>query len=214
MYIFVDFQQKYLKMGVSKSSMPFLEETYLKPRGIGRVGQQVLIDALEKVLEAKESQSYLEDPSGGLTHEEKEILEAGGLRFTRASGRDLVAETAVAYAELISTSLTATRVAEQVDLTPTRIRQLIKDRSIYSFELNGKRLVPEFQIHGNSFVPNITQVNQSLREGLHPVGVDMWFREDNPELFVDEATGECRSPLNWLIEGRDVSRVSFLARSI
>lgn len=99
-------------------------------------------------------------------------------------------------------------------LTPTRIRQLIKDRSIYSFELNGKRLVPEFQLHGNSLVPNIMQVNHSLREGQHPVGVDAWFREDNPELFVDEETGECRSPLNWLIEGRDVSSVSFLARSI
>ena len=214
MYIFVGFQQKYMKMGVSKSSMPFLEETYLNPRGIGRVGQQVLIDALEKVLEAKESQSYLEDPSGGLTQDEKKILEAGGLRFTRTSGRDLVAETAVEYAKLISTSLTANEVANRVSRTPTRIRQMIKDRSIYSFELNGKRLVPEFQIHENSFVPNIVRVNQSLREGLHPVGVDTWFREDNPELFVDEETGECRSPLNWLIEGRDVSTVSFLAGSI
>ena len=200
-------------MSTERISRAFLEERYLEHRGISGVGRQMFMEALEDVLRSKEPRVYT-DASSGLSEAEQEVLTSGGLRLNRTAGRDLVAETAVAFANLVASSLTSGEVAGRMGLTPTRIRQMIRDREIYSFLLNGKRLVPQFQFQGNSLVNNIRSVNRSLHEGLHPVGVDEWFRRDNPELFIDTKSIAHRSPLNWLIEGRDPAKVAFLAESL
>ena len=149
-----------------------------------------------------------------LTDWEKEVLTAGGLRLNRTSGRDLVAETGIELADLVASSAAPDKVAERIGLTLARIRLMIKIREIYSFHINEKLLVPPFQFLRNSLVDNIKQVNQSLSEGLHPVSVNAWFRRDNPELFIDTKAIEHRSPLNWLIEGRDPAKVAFLAENL
>lgn len=200
-------------MDRTQTSLHFLEDEYLRQRGITKKGQIYLIDALREVLESKEP--YVQDDSSvPLSEAEQDVLKQGGLRLDGRFKRDVEAETALKYAELVASSMDSVAVAEMLGLTPARIRQMVSSREIYTFLLNGKRLIPPFQFHNGALVNNIRRVLPSLRQALHPVGVDQWFRASNSELRVDENTGDSRSPLDWLTEGRDPDQVAYLASYI
>ncbi|MGI9305225.1 MAG: hypothetical protein ACR2RB_21350 [Gammaproteobacteria bacterium] len=181
---------------------------YLEARGIS--SPQALNAALERVLEAIEPMVY-EDPTSGLTKEEQAVLREGGLRLERTSGRDLVAEGAVRFAALVERSLSAEELARQLKVTPGRVYQLMADRELYSFRLEGKRLVPDFQIREGKLIPNIGEVNKVLPKTMHPLGIFNWYHLPNPDLFIDDQMDKLVSPLDWLAMGRDVELVKTLA---
>lgn len=149
-----------------------------------------------------------------MSEAEQAVLKYGGLRLDGSLKRDVAAETALKYAKLVSSSLVVSDVAALLNRTPSRIRQMIKSREIYSFALNGRRLIPPFQFHRSALVNNIKNVLPNLRIGLHPVGVDLWFRRANPDLVTDENGGEYCSPIDWLSAGRNPEKVAFLASYI
>lgn len=200
-------------MNRRQSSLFFLEEEYLQKRGIGKTGRLHLLDSLREVLEEKPPILHT-DSESGLTKAEQKVLKQGGLRLDGNLRGDLAAETTMKFAKLVSSSLASAEVAAMLKLTPSRVRQMIRSREIYSFVVNGRRLIPPFQFHEGALVNNIRQVLPNLRIGLHPVGVDQWFRRDNPELIIDENSVEHRSPIDWLSEGRNPEKVSFLASYI
>ena len=181
--------------------------------GIKQASPEKLVEMLRDVLDEKQPIVY-ESTTTGLSEMEQEVLKSGGLNLTRTSTRDLVGETAVHFAALVECSLTAEQVATKVGMTASRIRQLIKSREIFSFYLNRKRLVPAFQHQGDQFVPNIETVNKAIPEGMHPVGIEQWFHQPNTELYIDEDMETLRSPLQWLAEGREPSKVAFLAENL
>jgi hypothetical protein len=186
---------------------------YLAGRGLKETSPDALNRSLRRVLDAMEPMVY-EEPSSGLTAAEQAVLEEGGLRLKRSSGRDLVAETAVKFAAIVERSLTAEAVSAALEMTSSRVRQLIATGELYSFRLDGKRLVPDFQIRDGQLFPNISDVNRVLPKTLHPVGVYNWFHLPNADLFVDEDMEELRSPLEWLAEGRDPAKVVTLAERL
>ncbi len=152
--------------------------------------------------------------ASGLTAGEQHVLREGGLRFERSSGRDLVAEGVVRFAALVERSLTPDKVARRLKVTPGRVHQLISDRSLYSFRLDGKRLAPDFQLRKAGLIPNVGQVNRLLPESMHPLGILSWYETPNPDLTIDEKTKSALSPLGWLETGRDVELVKTLARNL
>ncbi|MCY4129290.1 MAG: hypothetical protein OXG15_08630 [Gammaproteobacteria bacterium] len=168
---------------------------------------------LKHVLDAKEPYIY-EDSVNALPRTERKTAEEGGARLTREGGRDLVAESAVLFAALVENSLTIADIAKRLGVTGSRIRQMIAERTLYSFLLNGKRLLPEWQLIANERIPNIGDVNKVIPQSLHPVGVAQWFHQENPELYVGEDPEAIRSPRDWLLEGRDHAKVVFLANSL
>ncbi len=186
---------------------------YLAERGIKQTTPEALNASLRLVLDSMEPMIY-EDAVSGLTATEQAVLAAGGLRLKPTSGRDLVAETAVKFAAIVERSLTAEGVAERMQMTSSRVRQLIATREIYSFRLNGKRMVPDFQIRAGKLVPNIGEVNQAIPDAMHPVGVYNWYHYENVELYIDEDQEVLLAPLDWLAEGRDPGKLAFIAEHL
>lgn len=184
---------------------------YLEARGIS--SPQALNAALQRVLEAMEPMVY-EDPTSGLTAEEQAVLREGGLHLERTSRRDLVAEGAVRFAALVERSLTAEELAKQLKVTPGRVYQLMADRELYSFRLEGKRLVPDFQIRDGKLIPNIGEVNKVLPKTMHPLGIFNWYHLPNIDLFIEDDQDNLVSPLDWLAMGRDVELVKRLASNL
>lgn len=186
---------------------------YLEARGIS--SPQAVMAALQRVLESMEPLLY-DEPRSGLTEEEQAVLREGGLRLERTSERDLVAEGAVRFAALVERSCKPEQVAKHLNVTPGRVHQMISNRDLYSFRLNGKRLVPGFQLDSDSkkLVPNIAQVNQLVPTTTHPLGVFNWFHQPNPDLFVDDEMETALSPLEWLVVGNDIELVKELARNL
>lgn len=184
---------------------------YLEARGIS--GPEAVSDALHRILGSMEPMVY-EAPECGFSEHEQALLREGGLRLRRTGNPDLVAEGAVRFAALVDCSLTVDEVAKQLGVTPGRVHQLVSSQALYSFRLDGKRLVPDFQIRDGKPVPNIAQVNKALPKSMHPLGVFNWYHQDNVDLFVDEEQEALRSPLAWLLEGRDPQSVIFMARHL
>ena len=187
------------------------ERGYLEARGIS--SRQALESALDRVLGAMEPMVH-DRPASGLTTAEQNVLRDGGLRFERASGRDLAAEGAVRFAALVERSLKPDEVGRRLQVTPGRVHQLISERSLYSFRLESKRLLPGFQLRKGKLIPNIGQVNRLLPQSMHPLGILGWYETPNPDLPIGDGTDTVLSPLEWLATGRDVEPVKTLARHL
>jgi len=152
--------------------------------------------------------------ASGLTAGEQAVLREGGLRFERRAGRDLVAEGVARFAALVARSLKPDAVAKKLGVTPGRVHQLLSDRSLYSFRLDGKRMVPDFQFRAGRMVPNIGQVNKLLPKKMHPLGILGWYQLPNLDLVIDEQTETALSPLDWLAMGHNPKAVKALAGSL
>ena len=189
-------------------------EHSLISRGLRETDPQVLNNALAAVLDGMEPLAYGDAP-GGLPAAEQAVLRAGGLVLEPQPGHDPVAMTAVKYAAIVERSLTSREVGETLGLAGGRVRQLIADRSLYSFLMGHRRLIPRFQfLPDGGLVPNIAVVNRALSARLHPVEVFNWLHARNADLFWDEDLDATVSPLDWLKAGYDASRVALLARRL
>ena len=153
-------------------------------------------------------------PESKLPDREKEILQSVGVDFERPMTRDFAAETASRFALLAKQSLAASQAAKITGLSPGRIRQLVSSRDIYSFIIGKRRLIPSFQFRESELIPNISVVNKAISPTFHPVGVEQWYHQKNNDLCVDEEMEDLRSPLEWLMEGRNPEPVRFLAENL
>ena len=154
----------------------------------------------------------LADVPSGLPAAEQAVLREGGLNLEPRPGPDPLAMTAVKYAAIMQGSLTSPEVSVRLGLADSSVRQLIADRSLYTFRRDSRRLVPEVQfLPEGGLVPNITRVNRALGARLHPVEVFNWFHARNPDLILDDDGGATVSPLEWLKAGYDADLVASLA---
>lgn len=184
---------------------------YLTSRGFHDTAPEALNEALRLVLEHMEPMAY-GDASTGLTAEEQVVLQEGGLTLEPTPGRDPLADTAVKYAAIIERSLSTGEVSQRLGLTTSRVRQMIADRSLYSFLIDGKRFIPVFQfVADDQLVPNITRVNKALDPRMHPVEVYNWYHIPNVDLFLNQDVDDIVSPLDWLKGGHDIESVLLLA---
>ena len=189
------------------------ENSYLAERGLRYATPEALNESLRLVLNGIEPMIQGESAEG-LSAAEKDALVTAGLRLERASKRDLVAESAVRFAALVENSLTAEAVARQIDMTASRVRQLIATRELYSFRLDKKRMAPNFQFRAGRIIPNLAEVNQAIPETLHPLGVYNFYHLENADLYGDDEQEVGYTPLSWLAEGRDPAPVVFMARHL
>lgn len=186
---------------------------YLTARGLANTAPEALNEALRVVLESMEPMVY-GDATTGLTAEEQAVLHEGGLTLEPTAGPDPRAKTAVKYAAIVKRSLTTKAVSERLGLAASRVRQMIANRSLYSFLIEGTRYIPDFQFTDARLVPNIAQVNKALPPRMHPVGVYNWFHLANMDLFLDDDMDETVSPLEWLCNGHDPALVVILAERL
>lgn len=187
---------------------------YLRSRGLSQTNPEALNDALRTVLDSMEPAAF-EDAKTGLTTADQAVLQEGGLTLQPTDGPDPLAQTAVKYAAIIKRSLSTKEASERLGLAASRVRQMIADRSLYSFLIDGNRYIPDFQFAANgSLVPNIARLNKALNPRMLPVEVYNWLHLPNVDLFLNGDMDSVVSPFEWLKGGQDIEQLLLLARRL
>ena len=183
-------------------------------RGMKQTTAERLNEALRMVLDAMPTVLY--GPSTeDLTEHEQAMLRDGGVDLDTLTRRDPIAETALQYAAIVKTSLTTRETSRRLGIPENQVRQMIARGTLYSFLLNNRRLIPIFQFERNGpLVQNITKVNAALSSDLHPVEIQDWYTQSDPDLFAGGEIEVIMSPLAWLRSGGDVKKVTMLARRL
>lgn len=187
---------------------------YLSMRGMQQATAGQLNEALQMVLDAMPAVLY-GTSTEDLTEHEQAVLRDGGVDLYASTERDPIARTALHYAAIVETSLTTGEVARRLGIPENQVRQMIARGTLYSFLLNNRRLIPIFQFERTGpLVANITKVNAALSPDLHPVEVQEWYTQADPDLFAGGEIEAVMSPLAWLRSGGAVKKVAMLARRL
>lgn len=152
--------------------------------------------------------------SGALSASEVDALQSVGLSTEQWKGRgrtDPLAQSIADYMALLDTSLTTSQAAKYLKVDPSRIRQRLRERSLYGVDYDGEKRLPRFQFERHKVVPGLAQVLAELPRHLSPLDVAEWFLAPNPDLDL-EGRPMSLSPREWLLIGRPVQRVVELAR--
>ena len=116
------------------------------------------------------------------------------------------------YMALLETSYTTSEAAKYLGVDASRIRQRLRERSLYGIDYDGKKRLPRFQVERHQVIPGLREVIAVLPLGLNPLDVAEWFLSANPDLEPSTEANPM-SPREWLLSGRDVSAVVAVARS-
>jgi hypothetical protein len=148
-----------------------------------------------------------------LTLGEVDALESVGLSTAPWAGNrklDPLMRSIADYMALLETSLTTADAARYLKVDVSRVRQRLRERSLYGIEYDGERRLPRFQFERKQVLPGLREVISALPEGLNPLDVAEWFLSPNPDLELEkqDAPG---SPRDWLLKGGNVAAVVKLA---
>ena len=175
------------------------DQRYFHIHGLKALAPERLNAALRTAINQLEVALY--GPSRTeLTAPEVAMLERAGVDLEeRPDDADPMLDYAKEFAAILATSLTPATLAQTLGVTPVRVRQMIRERSVYAIRIEGRLHVPVYQLFGRTLVPNISKVNQAIAD-LDPVSVQQWITTTDPDL-------EDTTPLNWLKAGREVDAV-------
>src|ERR1700722_7800854 len=150
--------------------------------------------------------------AASLSAGEVAALESVGLSMAPWAGeasQDPLVASITDYMALLETSLTTGEVADLLKVDGSRIRQRLRERSLYGIEYDGERRLPRLQFERGLVLPGLREVLAVLPEALNPLDVAEWFLAPNPDLELGEVAV---SPREWLLRGEPVSTVVELAR--
>lgn len=153
-----------------------------------------------------------DDPARELTEAERDALVRGGgvLGELPAGTPDPHARTAAKYATLLATSYKVDEVARMLGVDPSRIRQRLKERTLYGIKTREGWRIPRFQFDGCRLIPGVEQVIEAMPVNMDPLGFLNWFTLPDPDFWLDDVSV---SPSDWLRHGGDPAHVVELAAS-
>ena len=189
------------------------EMLYFQMYGLTARAPEALNEALRRAIESMHRTLYA--PSGDeLTPSELAAFDQAGVDVEEHPDReDPMMVYATEFGAILATSLSATQAGGRLGgVTGVRVRQMIRERSLYAIRLEGRWKIPVFQFQDEGLVPNIVAVNPVLPPTLDPVSVLRWYTHPDPEL--ESAGGDVLSPLDWLRAGMDPAPVVGLARDL
>lgn len=139
----------------------------------------------------------------GLTEAEDTLLRESGLDpDPRDLGRDdPLARSAADHAAILESALGTQEVARRLGVTDARIRQRLKEGSLYGLQSAGSWRIPSFQFTAEGELPGWALVAKRLPTQLHPVALLRWLTLPNADLCVGSEE-EPVSPRDWLLSGR------------
>lgn len=189
------------------------DDLYFQMYGLTARPPAALNKALQHAIESMRRTLYAPS-SGELTASELALLEQSGIDVAEHPGReDPMLTYATEFGAILATSLTAAQAAKRLrGVTPVRIRQMIREGSLYAIRVEGRWKIPIFQFENEGVVPNIGLVNAVLPRTLDAVSILRWYTSTDPELEMP--SGELLSPLMWLKAGMDSAPVVGLARDL
>jgi hypothetical protein len=149
-----------------------------------------------------------------LTAGEVDALQSVGLSINYWEAdpeQDPLIHSIADYMALLETSFTTSEAAEYLKVDVSRIRQRLRERSLFGVEYDGERRLPRFQFERQQVLPGLRDVIGALPEALNPLDVAEWFLSPNPDLELAERDIPL-SPRAWLLRGKPVDVVVALAR--
>ena len=117
------------------------------------------------------------------------------------------------YMALLEESLSAAQAAKLLGVDVSRIRQRLRDRSLFGVEHEGTWRLPRFQFERRLVIPGLARVLKALPEDLFPLDVVDWFVLADTDLQL-EGDAAPLNPREWLVSGRPVDAVVTLARDL
>jgi excisionase family DNA binding protein len=132
----------------------------------------------------------------------------------REAGPDPLAGTAAKYVALLASALTTREAAGVLEVGESRIRQRLREGTLYGVKAGRKNRLPAFQFEGGGEVPGIAKVLARIDRSVHPVAVLNWFLLPNPDLYLDEDEARPVSPRHWLLSGSDPEVPAHLAEDL
>lgn len=183
-----------------------LTEKALRDRGIRRNQQEIEDDArrfASEVISFLPTGRWVTEPAREFSPAEVAVLEEGGLDLSppAAEEPDPLARTAARYAALLATALTTREAAGLLGTGESRVRQRLKEKTLYGVKAGRENRLPAFQFEGGKEVPGIGEVLRHVDRSLHPVALSNWFTLPNPDLYLDEEEERVVSPREWLLSG-------------
>ena len=117
------------------------------------------------------------------------------------------------YMALLEESLSTAEAAKLLQVDVTRVRQRLRERSLYGLEYEGTWRLPRFQFERRLVIPGLAQVLKALPPDLFPLDVVDWFLQPEPDLQLENDAAPL-SPRAWLLSGRPIDAVSKVARDL
>jgi hypothetical protein len=114
------------------------------------------------------------------------------------------------YMALLEESLSAAEAAKLLRVDVSRVRQRLRERSLFGIEYEGGWRLPRFQFERRLVIPGLALVLKALPPDLFPLDVVDWFVLPDPELERDRDAAPL-SPREWLLSGRPVDPIVKLA---
>lgn len=178
------------------------------------VPARLYAQARRRLLENEPLRDHAASPSaaGTLSAGEVAALERVGLSAEPWAGeahQDPLVVSITDYMALLDTSFTTSDAAALLQVDVSRIRQRLRERSLFGIEYDGERRLPRFQFERHLVLPGLREVLAALPEALNPLDVAEWFLSPNPDL---ELSIGAVSPREWLLRGERVDAVVAVAR--
>jgi hypothetical protein len=164
----------------------------------------------------RETATPASEPAAVLSQAELGALRAVGLSTEPWAGdaaRDPLVRTIVDYMALIETSLSTAKTAALLGVDVSRVRQRIRERSLFAVEYEAEWRLPRFQFERGKVLPGLAHVLGALPAEMNPLDVATWFLNPNVDL-EGESDGISISPRTWLLRGGAPSVVAKLARHL
>jgi len=157
-------------------------------------------------------QPTTQSTASSLSAGEVAALESVKLTITPWAGEaseDPLVASIIDYMALLETSRTTAEVAELLQVDVSRIRQRLREHSLFGIEYDGERRLPRFQFERGQVMPGLREVLAGLPEALNPLDVAEWFLTRTADLEVGD---RALSPREWLLRGESIATVVELAR--
>jgi len=183
-----------------------LTEKELRDRGIRREPAEIEEDArrfASQVLLFLPTGRWVSEPEGRFSASEAAALREGGLDLSPFSPDepDPLATTAARYAAMLATALTTKEAANLLGVTEGRVRQRLKEKTLYGLKAGRENRLPAFQFEGGREVRGIGEILTRVDRSVHPVALLNWFTMGDPDLYLDEVEESAVSPRDWLLSG-------------
>jgi len=183
-----------------------LTEKELRDRGIRRNREEIEADARRfafHIITFLPTGRGVTEPAREFSPAEVAVLEEGGLDLSPPAVEepDPLARTAAKYAALLATALTTREAAGLLGTGESRVRQRLKEKTLYGVKAGRENRFPVFQFEGGKEVPGIGEVLRHVDRSLHPVALSNWFTLPNPNLYLDGEEERAVSPREWLLSG-------------
>ncbi len=183
-----------------------LTEKELRDRGIRRAPREIEEDArrfASQLLLFMPTGRWVAEPEAGFSAEEAAVLREGGLDLSPPSPDepDPLARTVARYAAMVATALTTREAADLLGVSEGRVRQRLKQKTLYGVKAGRENRLPAFQFEGGDEVPGIGEVLRRVDRSVHPIALLNWFTWPDPDLYLDEGEERALSPREWLLSG-------------